>query len=160
MRGGFVGDKRGIEGLPMRLIIIVVVAAVVLAAILAMMPKTTPGSLKVSFGKIKEGGSTYHGGVVLVKANGEEKIDEITFTAYVNVTDSNGKPISGATVIISGGGAAGVGTTQPNGTATVTVKGAKLEENQDEAYLKVTVKASGYPDYVDNHGLLLQRVTS
>jgi len=159
----FIRDRRGIEGLPMRLIIIVVVAAVVLAAILAMMPKTTPSSLKVKFETITPISNNVKqssGGVVLVKSNGYEEIDGIEFNATIKITDDKGKPISGATVILSGAGGTGVAQTNGNGIAYVKVQSAKLEENQESAYMKVTVKASGYPDYIDNDGLLLQRVTS
>lgn len=156
-------DKRGIEGLPMRLIIIVVVAAVVLAAVLAMMKYVTPpGTLQVSY-EFKEAinnvSEDSEGNVILVTAKGMEEVKDIKFKINVTVTDTNGKPISGATVILTGAGT-GVGTTEPDGTVTIEVKNAKLLENQETAYMKVEVKASGYHKYVDEEGVILQRVTS
>jgi len=163
-KNGWLKDKRGIEGLPMRLIIIVVVAAAVLAAILAMMGSIhPPGTLKISYGTInadsnvKEGSS---GNVILVDAKnaGSSEISNINFSIIIKVTDSKGKPVSGATVIISGAGTAGANTTGGDGEANITIKGAKLEANQETAYMKVEVKASGYHKYIDEEGLILQRV--
>ncbi len=158
-------DKRGIEGLPMRLIIIVVVAAAVLAAILAMINYINPpGTLKVSCESIipqahvKDGSS---GNVILVDASGDvgsSKIEGISFTITIKVTDSKGKPVSGATVILSGAGTAAGGTTGGDGTVPIDVTNAKLEENQETAYMKIEVKASGYNKYIDEEGIILQRV--
>lgn len=163
-KNGWLKDKRGIEGLPMRLIIIVVVAAAVLAAILAMMSSIhPPGTLKISYGTITPNTnvmSTSSGNVILVDATskGSDEITDIGFTIVIKVTDSKGKPVSGATVILSGAGTAGSGTTKGTGEVPITITGAKLEANQETAYMKVEVKASGYNKYIDEEGLILQRV--
>ncbi|MCD6330890.1 MAG: Ig-like domain-containing protein [Thermoplasmata archaeon] len=161
-------DKRGIEGLPMRLIIIVVVAAVVLAAILAMMKYVKPaGTLQVSyeFDNSYSGQNvldTSSGNVILVDAKDEGmgEVNPISFKINIKVTDTNGKPVSGATVILTGAGTAAAGETDGNGIAPIEVTNAKLLENQETAYMKVEVKASGYNKYIDEEGVILQRVTS
>ncbi len=165
MWGGFIRDKRGIEGLPMRLVIIVVVAAAVLAAIFLMFPKHgVSGPLQVSFDNVvgvnNVSTELSQGNVVVVKTDGEQTVRDIDFKIDVKVMDDGGKPISKATVTITGAGGVGVGVTEKDGTITIEVKNAKLEENQDTAYLSVRVKASGYPTYVDNEGIIIQRVLS
>lgn len=156
-------DKRGIEGLPMRLIIIVVVAAVVLAAILAMMKYVTPtGTLQVSYefvsGSVSGGTVTGSGSVIMVDVNGMQALDDINFKIKVKVVDANGNPVSGATVILSGAGTAAAGETLGDGEITIEVKNAELAENQETAYMKVEVKASGYNKYVDEEGITIQRI--
>jgi len=162
MWGGFIKDKRGIEGLPMRLIIIVVVAAVVLAAILAMIPKTTPSALKVEFGEVKglNNVTDSRGGVILVDASnaGWKEINDISFNITVKVKDTSNKPVSGANVIISGAGTAASAQTNGKGIAYVHIKNAKLGENEERVYMTVKVKASGYPDYEKSDDIILQRV--
>ncbi|MEM1513702.1 MAG: hypothetical protein QXW78_00580 [Candidatus Thermoplasmatota archaeon] len=162
-RGNLFKDKRGIEGLPMHLIIIVVIAVAVLAAVLAMMKYVTfdkPMEIKCTqirgdVQKVRDS----EGYLVKVNSTGNEKITNIDFTAYIEVYEKNsGKPISGATVTIIGAGAVGSGKTNATGIAKVKVENAELAENQDEVYLKIEVKASGYQDFVDDKGLLIVRV--
>lgn len=156
-------DERGIEGLPMRLIIIVVIAAIVLAAVLALMKGFTPkGNLQVVYlGTTADNNNAMDSSGNLVKVNasgkGSAEIYPINFTAKIKVSDSEGNPVSGATVILSGAGTAGSNTTSGNGIAIVRVTGAKLDENVQSRYMKVTVKASNFHDYVEENGILLQR---
>lgn len=157
-------DKRGIEGLPMHLIIIIAVAVAVLAILFAIIGGIKPiGTLSVSCEKIEAGEHVKKessGNVILVdaKEKGSEIIKYINFSVRVKVTDSKGKPVAGATVIISGAGTAGANTTVGDGTAVVRIKNAILERNQETAYMKIEVKASGYHKYIDEEGLILQRV--
>ncbi|MEM2935184.1 MAG: hypothetical protein QXF32_02340 [Candidatus Thermoplasmatota archaeon] len=162
-RGNLLKDKRGIEGLPMHLIIIVVIAVAVLAAVLAMMKYVTfdkpmeATCLQIR-GDVQKVSDT-DGYLVKVNSTGSEKITNIDFTAYIKVYEKNSeKPVSGATVTIVGAGAVGSGKTNATGIAKVKVENAELAENQDEVYLKIEVKASGYQNFVDEEGLLVIRV--
>lgn len=154
---GVFKDKRGIEGLPMRLIIIVVIAGVVLAAIITMIPKTK-GHMEIDYWETDYGGTTTPGFLVKVSATGSEEVPGISFTARINITDTDGKAIDGAKVTITGAGGAGAGTTDGTGVANVIVDGCTLPANQDTVYLKVKVTKSGYYDEIDEEGLQLQRV--
>lgn len=157
----FLKDRRGIEGLPMKLIIIVVIAAAVLAAVLAMLGGFNPeASMEVDYDEIVAGDHTRpsEGFLVKVDATGSEEVTEISFTAHIDVTDSgDGKSIDGAKVTITGANGAGSGTTD-DGHAEVTVEGCRLPANTDTLYLKVKVTKGGYHDVVDEEGLQLQRV--
>ncbi|MBC7081233.1 MAG: Ig-like domain-containing protein [Thermoplasmatales archaeon] len=157
-------DKRGIEGLPMYLIIIVVIAVAVLAAVLAMMKYITfDKPIEATCTKITGSGNVISGEgyLVRVKAKGMERVLNIDFTAEIKVYEKNtNKPISGATVTISGAGTAGSNKTDATGVAKINIKGAKLEENQEEIYMRIEVKASGYQSFVDDEGILILRVSS
>jgi hypothetical protein len=162
LRGNLFKDRRGIEGLPMHLIIIVVIAVAVLAAVLAMMKyvtfdkpmEATCIKIQGNVQKVKDS----DGYLVKVTSTGGEKITNIDFTAYVQVYEKDSKkPITGATVTIIGANAVGSGKTNETGVAKVKVENAELAENQDEVYLKIEVKASGYQDFVDDQGILIVR---
>ncbi len=160
---GWFMDKRGVEALPMRLIIIVVVAAVVLAAVLAMMKYVKPpGTLQVSYefleGSVSGGSVSGSGSVIMVDVDGMQELDDIAFKIKVKVSDTNGKPISGATVILSGAGTAAADKTGPNGEVDIQVENAKLLENKETAYMKVEVKAAGYNKYIDEEGIIIKRI--
>lgn len=153
-------DRRGIEGLPMHLIIIVVIAGVVIAAILAMMGMINPkDSFQVEYaGTIgRHNCDDGSGNLVKVTAAGAEEVTDIDFTATIKVFDSKGNPVQGATVVLAGAQSAGSGTTNENGEATVQVDDAVLRANQQQAYMSLTVKASGFHDYKDEEAILLQR---
>ncbi len=155
-------DKRGIEGLPMRLIIIVVVAIAVLAAIMAMIKLINPNKdLYAECAKIEINGQSYDGFVVPVEASGEEEVTDISFTAYIYVYEKGtDNPVSGAKVSISGGGGFGSGKTDGNGFVPITVSKCKLPENRDELYLKIEVTKGGYNKFVDAEGIKLSRTHS
>jgi len=160
----FIEDKRGIEGLPMRLIIIVVIAVVIIAALVTMMKYVTVDKpMTASCVEIQQNGDTRveagEGFVVKVDYSGMDAISNIKFKAKISVKDNDGKPVSGADVIIDGAHAVGSGKTGGDGNVTISIENAKLEENQGEAYMKITVKAKGYRDFKDEEGLLIKRVT-
>jgi len=159
MWGGFIRDKRGIEGLPMRLVLIVVVAAVVLAAILAILRGVSVNkNMDVECSKIDYNGNTYDGFTVPVDATGEEEVSGISFKAYIYVYEKGtNNPVSGAKVSISGNGF-GSGKTNSDGLATISVSNCKLPENYNEVYLKIEVVKSGYNKFVDNEGIKIVRV--
>ncbi len=96
-------DKKEIEGLPMRLIIILVIAEVVLAAIITMTSKTE-GHMEIDYNQIAGGDHTQSSSGFLVKvdAMGSEEVTGISFTAYINITDTGGKAIDGAKVTVTG----------------------------------------------------------
>lgn len=146
-------DKRGIEGLPMRLIIIVVVAAAVLAAILAMIGIVNPkGTLNVEC--ISVNGND--GNLYTISGNGEITCPD--FEVVVKVTNSKGDPISGATVTLTGANGAGSNRTGDNGITRITVKNVKLNANENIEYMDVTVTASGYHNYNEENFIVISRV--
>jgi len=146
-------DRRGIEGLPMRLIIIVVVAVAVLAAILAMLNMVNPkGTLNVECMSV--GGQ--EGNLYTVSGAGE--ISDISFNVVVKVTNSEGDPVSGATVTLTGANGAGSGKTGDDGTVTITVQNVKLNANENKEYMDVTVTASGYHEYNEENFIVIARV--
>jgi len=160
LKNKWLRDRRGIEGLPMHLIIIVVIAGVVIAAILAMMGTFNPkDSLQIEYAGTdgRHNCSDGDGNLVKVTAAGAEEVTDIDFNATIKVFDSKGNPVKGATVVLAGAQSAGSGTTDENGEATVQVDDAVLKANQQSAYMSLTVKASGFHDYTDEEAILLQR---
>ncbi|HEC87800.1 MAG TPA: carboxypeptidase regulatory-like domain-containing protein [Thermoplasmata archaeon] len=146
-------DKRGIEGLPMRLVIIVVIAGIVLAAIIAVIGEFKPKG-NLSIGCISVDGQ--EGNLKTVNGLGEINISD--FEVVVKVTDSKGNPVSGASVTITGANGAGSGKTGDDGKATIIVRGAKLNANENEEYMKATVSASGYNKHIEEEFIVIARV--
>ena len=160
----FIEDRRGIEGLPMRLIIIVVIAVIIIAALVTMMKYVTVDKpMTASCIEIQQNGDTRveagEGFVAKVDYSGMDAISNIKFKAKIVVKDNDGKPVSGADVIIDGAHAVGSGKTDGSGNVTISIENAKLEENQEDAYMKIIVKAKGYRDFEDDQGLLIKRIT-
>ncbi len=159
-------ENRGIEGLPMKLIIIVVIAGVVLAGVLTMWEQlfNPQRNMEIEYQGITDTSDnvtgTSPGSLVKVAAAGAEEVNDIDFTAHIYVHDpGNGDPVSGATVTLAGRGSAAEADTNANGLATVQITGCDLDANTDDAYLTVTVKKSGYRDVTDPDGIHLHRVT-
>ena len=88
-------------------------------------------------------------------AGSEEKT--ISFKATIEVKDSDGNPISGASVVLQGAHTTASGKTKEDGTVEINVQNAKLEENQQQVYMKILVKAHGYQDFEDDEGILIVR---
>jgi hypothetical protein len=65
--------------------------------------------------------------------------ENVTFTVYVNETD--GHPLSGASVIIKGLGGAGSGFSDHNGKVLIQIQ-VQLESGVYEGYLDISVKAA------------------
>jgi len=160
---GWLKDQRGIEGLPMRLIIIVVIAGAVLVALLAMLGGISFNkNMDVECSKIEYNGKTYDGFAVPVDATGSEEISGISFTAHIYVYESGtNKPVEGAKVTISGAesgvGGFGSGKTDENGLAIISVSGCTLPANYGEAQLKIEVTKSGYNKFIDLEGIKIVR---
>lgn len=152
MKGNWFKDRRGIEGLPMRLVIIVVIAAIVLAAIIAVIGEFKPkGNLSIECISV----DGQDGNLKTVNGLGEINISD--FEVVAKVTDSKGNPVSGASVTITGANGAGSGKTGNDGMVTIIVKGAKLNANENEEYMKVTVSASGYNKHVEEGFIVIAR---
>lgn len=131
-------------GIPMYLIVIMIVAVAVIAAVVFMIPKgTRTMNVQVTSNALiaESPGSTGSGPFTFSK----------TYTVWVKVTtnDQRADPIADATVTLSGAGDAAQGKTLKNGTAKITGFKPVLDANVNEAYLKLTVKATGFEDYVD-----------
>ena len=131
----FSRDERAIEGLPVRLVVSLVVGAACLSVMLNMVQGV--GTLAVSELDVQP--------TPEVVEPGEQ---ELTLT----VVDSEGEPVSGATVVVTGGSAAldGVATARsgPAGNATVTIE-PSLGQNQAEGTLSVEVKPPSGSEYAD-----------
>jgi hypothetical protein len=131
-------------GIPMYLIIIMIVAVAVIAAVVFMIPKgtRTMNAQVTSNALLAESpGSTGSGSFTFSK----------TYTIWVKVTtnDQRADPIADATVILSGAGDASQGKTLKNGSAKITGVKPILDVNVNEAYMKLTVKATGFEDFTD-----------
>jgi len=145
-------DKRGIEGLPMRLIIILVIAVAVIAALMALLGSFHPkGTLSVECVSCQGN----PGNLATISGTGEQTLPP--FEVVIKVTDSNGDPVDGASVTLTGANGAGSGKTGSDGQATITVTGAKLNANENEESMKVTVTASGYHKYTEEDFVIIAR---
>ncbi len=84
-----------------------------------------------------------------------------TYTIWVQVTtrDERADPISGATVTLVGAGDAGQGKTLDNGSAKITSIKPILDANINEAYMVLTVKATGYDDFSDTKAVSVIRLS-
>jgi len=142
-------EKGQVLGLPMYLIVIMIVAVAIIAAVIFMIPK---GS-QTMIAQVTDGSIQSASGAV-----GEHSFVDFTVTVQIMTNDDRQDPIQGAVVRLSGGH--GIGESSPTGSdgiATITVTGAKLDANVNEANMKMTVKASGYEDFEDNDAVILYR---
>ena len=146
-------EKGQVLGLPMYLIVIMIVAVAIIAAVIFMIPK---------------GSQTMNAQVTTgaVAGDGTNNAGEFEFTNFdvvirVTTNDDRRDPIAGAIVRLSGGHTVAEATTDADGNAMFTgasqIIGAKLDVNINEAYMKMTVKASGYEDFEDTEAVLLYR---
>lgn len=142
-------EKAQVLGLPMYLIIIMIVAVAVIAAVLMMMPQGTKMmNAQVTSGSIAKG----NGDV------GDINIDSFTVTVKVTTNDDRRDPIQGAVVRLSGAhDAAESLPTGTDGIATIILNGCKLDSGVNEAYIKMTVKASSYEDFEDPKAVIVYR---
>ncbi len=142
-------NKAQVLGLPMYLIIIMIIAVAVIAAVLFMMPKGT----KMMDAQVMSGSVQTGDGNV-----GDIDITDFTVTVKVSTDDDRRDPIEGAVVRLSG--AHGIGESGPtgiDGIATIDVTGCRLDSGINEAYMKMTVKASGYEDFEDSEAVIVYR---
>jgi len=146
----FVRNEEGdVLGLPMYLIIVMIVAVAVIAAVIYMIPKGTKTmNVQVISGAVQKG---------TIQSDGSVNFDKFDVAVTVTTNDDRRDPVVGATVRFSGGGVVAEGKTNTQGIATVTVDGANLNVGVNEAYMKMTVKASGFEDFKDESAVLLYR---
>ncbi len=142
-------EKGQVLGLPMYLIVIMIVAVAVIAAVIFMIPRGSQTMIaQVSTGSVQSASG----------AVGDYSFADFTVTVTIMTNDDRQDPIQGAVVRLSGGH--GIGESSPTGSdgiATITISGAQLDANINEAYMKMTVKASGYEDFEDTEAVLLYR---
>jgi hypothetical protein len=149
----FKGSEEGqVLGLPMYLIIVMIVAVAVIAAVIFMMPQgTRTMNAQVTDGSVQTGDGS--NGEIDIPSGGS-----FTVTVAVTTNDDRHDPIQGAIVRLVGGHAIDESDpTGADGIATLTVVGAKLDPNVNEAYMRMTVKGSGYEDFEDDQAVLLYR---
>lgn len=142
-------EKGQVLGLPMYLIVIMIVAVAIIAAVIFMIPRGSQTMIaQVSTGSVQSASG----------AVGDYSFADFTVTVTIMTNDDRQDPIQGAVVRLSGGH--GIGESSPTGSdgiATITISGAQLDANINEAYMKMTVKASGYEDFEDTEAVLLYR---
>jgi len=143
----FADDDRGIEGLPVRLVIAFVVGVAALSVMLSMVNGVN--TLAVSELDAKPSPD--------VVEPGEQTVD-------VTAVDADGDPVSGATVVVKAGtadldGGVATATTGDDGTASLDVA-PELGPNQADGTLRISLKPPAGDQYVDrreNTNLLVVR---
>jgi hypothetical protein len=148
-------NEDGVEGLPVRLIVVLVVGVIALSAMVGAINFFKPQkTLTAAVAKV--GGKP--GNLLQVSQSGEGAASK-TWTCYVNVTDANGVPVSGASVIVHGLGGAGSAVTDKKGVAYLSkTSGIKLNPNQDSGYMVLEVNAQGYYPYKNDNAMAVVRV--
>lgn len=133
----FRNDTRGIEGLPIRLVIALVVGVASLSIMMSMLSGI--GGL----------------GMTELDIEPDPEVVEAGSTQDVTVTaiDHDGTPVADATVVFTGGSAQlsdGVQTvtTDEDGQATITLT-PELGANQEQGTVEVDIKPPAGSDYVD-----------
>jgi hypothetical protein len=141
-------DERAIEGLPVRLVIAFVVGLASLSVMLNMLSGL--GGLAASELDAQLG-------------DGDDVISTSEQQIEVTVVDAEGKPVSGATVLVEGdtarlaSGDLRYGKTGPDGTVTLSVD-PELARGQSEGRLTIDIKppsGSGHRDRQDNAYVLV-----
>lgn len=138
MEAAFRADERGIEGLPVRLVVALVVGVASLSVMLNMLSGMQ--ALSVTELDVKPEPE--------VTTPGEQTVE-------LTVVDPEGNPVADATVVVKSGTAdidgVETATTGADGTATVTVA-PTLAPNQEEGTLVVDVKPPAGSQYADRRG--------
>lgn len=131
----FTEDRRGIEGLPVRLVIAFVVGVAALSVMLSMVNGVN--TLAVS---------------ELDAKPAPDVVEPGSQTVEVTAVDADGDPVSGATVVVRAGTAdldsVATATTGADGTATLRIS-PDLAPNQAEGTLRVSLKPPAGSEYVD-----------
>lgn len=150
-------DEKGVEGLPVRLIVVLVVGVIALAAIVAMLGTVKPQkSMTATVMTIQSN----PGNTLTITATGAEEKKIASYNCIVRVTDTkDGGPVSGASVVIYGLGSAASGTTGSDGNATISsTSGATLNENQNSGYLTLEANTAGYSNFKNENAIVVVRV--
>jgi hypothetical protein len=131
----FADDDRGIEGLPVRLVIAFVVGVATLSVMLSMVNGVN--TMAVSELDAKPAPD--------VVQPGEQAV-------AVTAVDADGNPVSGATVVVKAGTAdldgVATATTGEDGTATLRIN-PDLGPNQADGTLRISLKPPAGSEYVD-----------
>jgi hypothetical protein len=151
----FKNDERGVEGLPVRLIVVLVVGVIALSAMVAAVNSFKPQrTLSAAVTEV----SSKDGNLLQISSAGEGSVTK-TWTCYVNVTDDRGDPVSGAGVIVHGLGGAGSGVTNTKGVAYLSkTNDIRLNANQNSGYMTLEVNAPGFYQYKNENALAVIRV--
>jgi hypothetical protein len=146
-------ESGDVLGIPMYLIIIMIVAVAVIAAVVFMIPKATRtmNAQVTANALIAENPGTKGAGLFTFSK---------TYTIWVKVTtsDQRADPIADATVTLVGAGVAGRGKTLTNGSAKITGIKPILDANINEANMIMTVKATGFEDFIDTKAVTVVRL--
>jgi hypothetical protein len=146
-------ESGDVLGIPMYLIIIMIVAVAVIAAVVFMIPKATRtmNAQVTANALIAENPGTKGAGLFTFSK---------TYTIWVKVTtsDQRADPIADATVTLVGAGVAGRGKTLTNGSAKITGIKPILDVNINEANMIMTVKATGFEDFIDTKAVTVVRL--
>jgi hypothetical protein len=134
----FRNDERGIEGLPIRLVIALVVGVASLSVMMNMLSGIQ--------------------GLAVTELDATPEPEVVTpgsSDVTVRVVGAGGDPVGGATVVVKGGSAklddVATATTDASGNATVTVD-PSLGRNQREGTLVIDVKPPAAGGYTDKRG--------
>lgn len=148
-------DERGVEGLPVRLIVVLVVGVIALAAMVAAMNGFKPEkSLSASIVNV----NGKQGNLLRVSSSGAGEVEK-SWNCTIKVTDEKGDPIDGASVIVHGLYGAGSDVTDKDGVARLNnTNGIKLNANQYTGYMTLEVSATGYHTYKNENALAVIRV--
>ena len=154
-RKRMINDERGVEGLPVRLIVVLVVGVIALAAMVAAMngfkPQKTLSASVVTVNSAK-------GNLLKVSSSGAGEAGK-SWNCTVKVTDDKGDPVYGASVVLYGLSGAGSAVTDKEGEARFNSTNAvKLNANQNSGYLTMEVTARGYYAYKNENALAVIRV--
>jgi len=122
-------DPRGIEDLPLRIVVTIIVGAVALTAVVGYTLSSFPHhkTLEVSVDKME------------IEEGLGQRI-EVTVT-------SQGNPIKGANILCTGCGGAASGKTDENGKAILYMDIFLPQNGRYEDFLDLTVKAKGYEEF-------------
>ena len=149
-------DERGVEGLPVRLIVVLVIGMVVLSAMLGILGELSPPrTISAQVTQVNQQPGN------LLRVDSEDVGGDKAWSCTVEVRDSGGYPVVGANVLIYGLGAAGSGTTGEEGRVTMShTNYVNLNSNQNRAYLTMEVDALGYQSYSNPNAIVVVRVYS
>ena len=99
------------------------------------------------------------GCILPVYANNLEEIVIPLFNITIKVVEGyDGKPVSGAAVVVSGAGTGASGKTGKDGVVTLQIQNAILGENLTRGYMDIEAAAPGYNKYVEKDAIILVRI--
>lgn len=130
-------DETAAMGLPMRMVVLTIVGMAGLAAMVIFIgdANLVPKTMHADITGIDNSTTSS----VLHANNGTKNVN-------VHVTDIEGRPVAGATVVIYGLHTSASGITDSNGNALVNIDTSSFSIS-GEGYLKLSAKAIGFIDY-------------